>query len=291
MSFEQVNPKLTLEQQFQRRDVIELPGRDIEVVDIDPEDKKTEVLVVLGVGWGGEPNAYKNNLLYLASKGRRTIALDAVHGIETENQDDIENIFPDAEMRKVAALLEVLTNKNISKVDAVAYSEGGIYITLAAILYPEKFRNLVLVNPGGLVGKDNEFRLTAGFLKDLVKHFIDVVNNKEFLKRFAIFYGGMVRSAAIDLPKAIREISAISEAQIQDFLKDLKSQGMGISIIHGVDDNAFPMDKMQQVVKPDQVDGFYSVKGAHGDFVIQAEKYTEVVDQALDALEKKKNKL
>jgi len=290
MMYENINSKPTLEQQFATREIIELPGQDIEVVDLEPENLKTEVPVVLGVGWGGEPDAYKNNLLYLANKGRRTIALDAVHGIDNDIETENDTDFPDIEMRKVAALLEVLTKKSIDKVDAVAYSEGGIYVTLAAILYPEKFRNLVLVNPGGLVGQDNEFRLTAGFLKDLVKHFVEVVGNKEFLKRFGIFYGGMAKSAAIDLSKAIKEISAISDSQVQDLLKNIKEQGIGISIIHGVDDSAFPMGKMQEVVKPDQVDGFYSVKGAHGDFVIQAEKYTEIVDQALDALEKKKNK-
>ena len=45
---------------------------------------------------------------------------------------------------------------------------------------------------------------------------------------------------------------------------------------------------MQKTIKPKHVDGFYSIQGAHGDFVIQAEKYTHIVGQALDALEDKK---
>jgi pimeloyl-ACP methyl ester carboxylesterase len=290
MAYENINPKLTLEKQFTTREIIELPGQDIEVVDLKPDQLKTEVPVFLGVGWGGEPDAYKNNLLYLANKGRRAIALDAVHGIDNDIEIEHDTDFPDIEMRKVAALVEVLTKKDIAKVDAIGYSEGGMYITLAAILYPEKFRNLVLVNPAGMIGKDNEFRLTTGFLQDLVRHFSDSFGNKEFFKRFGAFYGGMAKSAAIDLIKAIKEISAMSDFQIQELLQNLKTQDIGISIIHGVDDSTFPMDKMQKIVKPAYVDGFYSVQGAHGDFVIQAEKYTEIVDQALDALEKKKNK-
>ena len=283
MGYENLRVNQTLEQQFRARERIELPGGEIEIVDIKPDKQKTNVPVILGLGWGGEPEAYKNNILALAESGRRTIAVDAIHGIDKDKGD-----LPDVELRKVAALIQTLDDKDIGKVDAVGYSEGGIYVTLAAMLYPEKFRNLVLVNPGGMIGKDKEVRLTAGFLKDLVKHFIDSVGDKEFLKRFTAFYGGMAKSAAKDIVRAVQEISAISDSQIQDFLENIKEQGIGISIIHTVDDNAFPMDKMQKTIKPKHVDGFYSIQGAHGDFVIQAEKYTHIVDQALDALENKK---
>lgn len=288
MSYEHLETNLTLEQQFRNREKIELPEGDIEIVDIKPDKQKTEVPVILGLGWGGAPDAYKNNILSLAESGRRTIAIDAIHGIDHSIKNEAAETLPEAELRKVAALIQALENKNIEKADAVGYSEGGIYVTLAAMLYPEKFRNLVLVNPGGMVGKDKEVRLTAGFLKDLVKHFIDSIGDKEFLKRFTAFYGGMVKSAAKDIVRAVQEISAISDSQIQEFLENIKAQGLGISIIHTVDDNAFPMDRMQKIVKPRHVDGFYSIQGAHGDFVIQAEKYTHIVDGALDALENKK---
>ena len=288
MSYENFETPDTLEDQYNNRETIS--NGQIEIVDVKPDNLKTEVPVILGVGWGGESEAYKQNTLSLAETGRRTIALDAVHGVDSNIENELSQNLPEIELRKVAAIIEALESKDIEKVDAVGYSEGGIYITLAAMLYPEKFRNLVLVNPGGMVGQDNEARLTAGFLKDLVIHLKQSIGDKQALQRFGAFYGGMVKSAGKDIVKAVKEISAISDSQIQEYLKSLKEQGIGISIIHGVDDNAFPMNKMQQETKPEHVDGFYSVKGAHGDFVIQAEKYTYVVDQALDALEKKRNK-
>lgn len=288
MNYENFASKASLDQQFAVRQKIEAGGQKLELVDLSPDYIKTETPVVLGLGWGGEPAAYKNNIISLANAGRRVVSVDAVHGIDYKKSDAKFGALPEAELRKVAALIEALENKKIFQADAVGYSEGGIYVTLAALLYPEKFRNLVLVNPGGMIGQDNEARLTAGFLRDLVKHFVQSFGDKEKLSRWAKVYGGMVKSAAKDLPKALSEISAISDAQIENFLEELKSSGMGISIIHSVDDHAFPMDRMQRVVKPDYVDGFYSVKGAHADFVIQAEKYSHVVDQALDALERKK---
>ncbi len=288
MNHENFDHRISLEQQFVARQKVEVEGEELQVVDLQPENLKTNTPLILGLGWGGEPEAYKNNIISLANAGRRVVSVDAVHGIDYKKSDAKFGVLPEAELRKVAALIEALENKKISQADAVGYSEGGIYVTLAALLFPEKFRNLVLVNPGGMIGQDDEVRLTAGFLRDLVKHFIDSIGDQERLNRWAKVYGGMVKSAVKDLPKALREISAIADSQIENFLGELKSSGMGISIIHSVDDHAFPMDRMQRVVKPDYVDGFYSVKGAHADFVIQAEEYSHVVDQALDALEKKK---
>lgn len=288
MSYEDFKTPNTLEDQYNNRETTS--DGQIEIVDIQSDSLKTEVPVVLGMGWGGEPKAYKQNILSLAETGRRTIAIDAVHGVDSDIENELSQDLPEIELRKVAAIMEALESKDIEKVDAVGYSEGGIYITLAAMLYPEKFRNLVLVNPGGMIGQDNEARLTAGFLKDLFVHLKQSIGDKQALQRFGAVYGGMVKSAGKDILKAVKEISAISDSQIQEYLKSLKEQGIGISIIHGVDDSAFPMDKMQKETKPEHVDGFYSVQGAHVDFVIQAEKYTHVVDQALDALERKRNK-
>ena len=284
-------PVKTLEEQFKHKERIVFPGGDVEVVDIVPNVQKFKVPVILGVGWGGRSNAYKNNVLFLAKTGRRTIIIDAIHGIDYKMTSEDDNDLPAAELRKAVALINVLDNKNINKVDAIGYSEGGIYVTLAALLHPEKFRSLVLVNPGGMIGKDGEARLTAGFLQDLVKHFIKSIGNKEHLRRFAAFYGGMFKSAISDIIKAVHEISAISDSQIQEFLHKLKNKGIGISIIHSVDDHAFPMDRMKKITKPKHVDNFYSVKGSHGDFVIQAERYTAIVERALNDLENKRRSI
>ena len=278
----------TIEEQLKTIERVELPGGEVEVIDIKPEKKKTNTPVILGVGWGGEPEAYEDNIISLVKTGRRTISIDAVHGVDHKIDSRKVKDLPDVELRKVAALIEVLDYKKISKVDAVGYSEGGIYITLAAMLYPKKFRNLVLVNPGGMIGKDQEFRLTIGFLRDLVKHFVEALGNRKFLKRFGKFYGYIIRSIFLDINKAMHEISAISDTQIQKFLKKVKKHKIGISVIYSIDDHVFPIDRIQEITDQYQIDSFYSVKGAHADFVIKAEAYMQVVDKALDDLENKK---
>ena len=57
------------------------------------------------------------------------------------------------------------------------------------------------------------------------------------------------------------EAVAISQSEILDVLEELKIEGHGISIISGVDDPLFPMDRMQETLKERRVtDGFYAVR-------------------------------
>jgi len=63
-----------------------------------------------------------------------------------------------------------------------------------------------------------------------------------------------------------------------------------ISIIHGVDDKFFPMERVQKMTTSKIVDGFYSVKGTHNEILLHQETHTKLIGQVLDALEKKSEK-
>lgn len=111
---------------------------------------------------------------------------------------------------------------------------------------------------------------------------------------------GFARYLMAEPKSSMDEIRALAEAQIRTLLKRAKAGGVGISIVHGVDDTVFPMDQMQKHVARTAsekehgeeliVDGFYSVKGRHGEFLMDPEKYTQVADMALTALEEKQKK-
>ncbi|MBU6414803.1 alpha/beta hydrolase [Patescibacteria group bacterium] len=147
------NEKTYLEKQFQNPKIFGLEGAEdeIEIFDIIPHKAKTNVPMLFISGWSGTPHAYKENILSHAKFGRRVISSNTPHGIEAQNNEQ----FPNSEMRKVVAAIKTLEACGIEKVDAVGHSEGAIDVVMAAVLYPEKFRNIVLVNPGGLQGKDS----------------------------------------------------------------------------------------------------------------------------------------
>lgn len=279
------NENLSIENQFDNREKLELLGQELEVIDVHPEEEKDEVPVVIAPGWNATPEVFKDNILTMAELGRRTISIDSPHGIESEKEKDKN--YPDVELKKVAALIETLDSKGIEKIDAVGHSEAGIYLAIAATLHPEKFRNLVLVNPGGMIGKDNIGRLSADFSKDIIKQVAGSTKDSSRIKPSLKAFWESGKSISSDPVGAIKEMFAISNSQIHGLLQQLKKQGIGISIIHSVDDKAFPMDKVQKIAKTDQLDGFYSTKGTHNEFYLKPKEYTKLADQALTALAEK----
>ena len=280
---ENIGNKSSLQEQYEKPEILELSGGNVELIDINPDEQKTKVPVVVMPGWSATPEVFKDNIITFAEQGRRTISVDSPDGIKAEKKDHL----PEAELRKVAALIETLEEKNIDKVDAVAHSEAGIALAIAATLYPEKFRNLILVDPGGMMGQDRADKLAGRFSMDILKQTIDAMKDFKRLKPIGRSFKEGIKSFVSNPSQSIKEVMAISDTQIHEMLKDLKQKGIGISIIHGVDDKAFPMDRVQQMAKSDQLDGFYSVRGTHNEFYLNAVKYTKLADAALDALEAK----
>ena len=87
--------------------------------------------------------------------------------------------------------------------------------------------------------------------------------------------------------QSFRELVSISAADILDILRGLKEKGVGVSIIHTVDDQGFPMELVQKAVKANMIDGFLSVQGTHNEFQFRPEKYTRAAETLLTAMEKK----
>src|SRR3989344_5357969 len=97
---------------------------------------------------------------------------------------------------------------------------------------------------------------------------------------------GALKNMIGDPKRSLKEVLAMRDADIRDILENLKAQGKHIAIIQGARDAIFPMERMQRVVNTTQVDGFYSVYGAHNEIISNPEAYITVIDHALDALEK-----
>lgn len=304
------------EEQFEKKDIVEIDGKKIGVVDIKPQTPKTDVPVFICPGWAENSSVFKKNILTMAELGRETFFIDSAHGINIKGTKEDTDNFPKAELRKVEAFIKVLEEKNIDKIDAVAHSEGGIYLIIAAILYPEKFRNLVLVDPAGIIGKDNFIGLAKRFSADLINEIKRGIKEPN-IRGPIIKKTYEAAKAIIANPKrSMEEVFAIAETRIDDLLRGLKEKGIGISIIHAVDDKAFPMKRVKETLYPlkDQteqlqqekniskedamkeakktleakmVNGFYWVKGTHNELILNPEKYTKLVDFALTAMEEK----
>jgi pimeloyl-ACP methyl ester carboxylesterase len=294
---------LYLEKQYENPEIVEVDGQKIEVLDIKPLHQKIEIPVCFAPGYGTSgPFHIKTNILEMARLGRRTIFIDAPRGVENsvdaKNAQDIAEYF----LKQISALIGVLDAKGIEKVDIVSNSEGGIYSMIAADLYPERFNDIVPCNTAGMIGDDSGSKLIGRFIVDGMDSMIDMMQRRKKMspaaqKQMDEGIPGF-QNYVISNPKASwEEIKAMASKKIRDRIKDVRKKGVMVSIIHTVDDQVFPMERIQKEASrksPDEetlVDGFYSIPGGHGEFSINPEQYTKLADQALTALEAKRKKI
>lgn len=287
LSFEFGN---SFEAQFNHKQTYESLGGTIESIFLKPEKPKSDVPVVIASGWSEGSLVLKQTAEQLYNAGRQVIILDHPRrgGEVIPHQDHTTE-----ELRKALTIKEVVKQQNIHQVDILAHSEGAINAAIFASLEPGKVRNMVLVNPAGLIGKDTLPGMFGRFMAKNVQNIIGAIKDTSAAGAVGTGLIEGVKYMAQNPARAIKEVSEISQAQIDETLQDLHRLGVGIIVIHGADDPGFPMDRMQKIVKADTndgfVDGFLSVKGGHDELYIHPEKYTKAAEKMLSALEKKQS--
>jgi pimeloyl-ACP methyl ester carboxylesterase len=311
-----------IEYQFDHPKTQEVYGGKIEIYDVTPEKAKTEVPVIVAPGWAVNAEVFKDNIQELAKRGRRAISFGNYHGVEN-NLTNMENI-PNEEWRKVVALIGTIESQNIDKVDVMAHSEGAIYTLLAAKMYPEKFRNIILVDPAGFIQDDSWSKLLVRFSKDLGKQYLRSILNGQAYQP-ALNKVGHARMENINTPETIKvpklaqtvkhlgpeptlnksiqaghhfisaarrplatlkEAFAIGKQDLIDVLGELQRQEVNVSILHAASDSAFPIDQVRQATKG-QIKQFKTRPGSHNEVYLNAGKYTRAAERMLSALENK----
>ena len=273
---EKTNPNF--EEQFANHLTLRNGSAVIKFVDLEPEEHGNGIPIMLAAGWSETISYYKRALQVIFDENFRTIALDYPRKGE---QNRIESEFPKAQLRKAQAILAVIEGRNIDKVDVIAHSEGAVSICIAASLKPERFRNIVLVSPGGLIGKDNLASLAIRFALTSLKEALEFRKLSPNFEKSNDF--GILKFFLENPKRALDETRGLSQFDISNLLKKLGDLGICISIIHGVDDSLFQTQKIIETAKqnpPLDVKGFYSVKGGH----TKLARDPAYVRAALDAL-------
>lgn len=283
----------SFEEQFEIRGYFDLFGGTVEYVDISPEELKYDVPVIIAPGWGETIETFKNTMKVWVSKGRRVITLN--HSRDGGDIPEQESEHPKAELRKAFGLLRLLEEKGIEKADFMAHSEGGINTAIAGTMETEKFRNIVFVNAGGLIGKDSFIQLANRFNFNLIQEAYWAMKNPDRRPGAWTTTKELISYIAENPIRALKESVEISKAETEDMLKNLHNHGVGIVVMNGVDDTVFPMDRMQKILKPNKdseifIDGFLSLKGNHNEIAVNPEKYVSAINEMFEKLEEKKFK-
>ena len=312
---EKVSEKDWFEKQWANPEHVKVLGSDehglksefFDVYDISPEDGKlkTETPMVIGMGWGAIPESDKKGIKYWTEHGRRVIVPDTPHGISAENKEGYANV----EIEKMTALIETLRAKGIEikedgtesgKINLMGRSEGAIFSVLLAYLYPQLVKDLVLENPAGLTGKTNTGIFAMRWFRLMKQQIL-----KEYKETGENPGDHMPEVFARNPAKMIESVLAISTADVREMLKEIRANGIGVSVIATTDDKFFPIEKLAGTVETDKmtgeekvvpeltaedVDGFYSLRGSHDSYFYEPEKFAAVVDSAFDALDVKRKK-
>ena len=288
--------KQSFEEQFAKKEKLQLLDEEIEAVDIRPEKMKTGIPVLFAPGWGSTPETFKDALRMMSEQERRVLSL--AHSQERNRQlgtgsPELLKKYPEEELRKAFALIGLLWAKGIKKTDVIAHSEAGINVAIAASLAPERFRNIVFMDPAGLIGKDNFPSLFKRFTVDAIRDGMRIMlgtAKPEEIARMARAGKETSRNFLKNPLRSIKQAIAISKSDIRNMLKDLHNRGIGIAVMQGVNDPLFPMDKVQENLEAEGIDGFLSVKGKHDEIYTNPEEFVPACDKLLEMLEIKRNK-
>lgn len=309
--------------QFSNPEVKEVYGGEIEVYDVVPEELKTEIPTIVAPGWSANAEVFKDNMRELARRGRRSISVGNYHGIK--NDQEAPPDIPNAEWRKIVALMGTIESKELDEVDVIAHSEGAIYTLLAAKMHPEKFRNIVLVDPAGFIEDDSTLKLSARFAKDVgIQYLRGALGGKGYapaLKRVGhARMKQMGSQAKMKLPRiaqvikhlgpeptlkqsataghhagraftenpvtALKQVFAISSQDMTETLDDLQKLGVNVSILHAASDKAFPIDKVKKATAG-KVHQFKTRPGSHNEIYLNAGKFTRAAERMLTSMEGK----
>ena len=303
MSFEDPNlenvvsesPKDNFERQFAKREYFEVAGGTAEVVDVSPEKIKDEVPVFLAPAWACDLGLYKSAMETLVNKDRRVVSLehprrggDLEAGSKEQSPEELLKKYPTEELRKALNILSVMEQKHIEKADFFAHSEGAINTTIAAMLHPEKFRNIIFFAPAGLIGEDTFTRLIQGFMGQSKRpeSIADMpITDKEKEDGKAAMQS-VLKSLTTNPLRGLKEAVEISKSQIHEMIRYLHDKGIGIVVMSAVDDPVFPMREMKKIAKTDMIDGFLSTRGGHG----AMDEHIVWADKMLTALEGQRQK-
>jgi len=252
------------------------------VVQIIPRTPGDPVPLVFAPGWGQTARAYAIPLRTFAERGRHVVSLfQPARGRSITGQTDL----PREQARKAQALIGAIARLRLERVDLVAHSEGALGAVIAAALYPQRVRNLILVDPAGLIIGDRWYRLVGRFGQMIVQCALEATTNAA--ERRALVWA-MVNPTVYSLThplRALAQISALAGWHNLDLLRGLRGAGVGVVVITGVDNRVFPIDRSGPFARDGVliVDGFHSVRGGHAKLLGDA-RYAGAILDAIDQL-------
>lgn len=258
--------------------------KEEEIIRINPENPKSEMPVFFSPGWGVTETS-KSIMEAIGDEGRKVISTFFTREEKIVNNGEKEDI-PIAELQKALAIIETIEKSGVDKVDAIGHSEGGLNLVIAASLYPEKFRNIVLIAPAGMMKNDSYLNLVKRFTIDETFEEVkksDKININSFYSYLKDVFRHVLKNPIL----SNKEIKAMTQMDIFEMTKQLKEKGVGVGLVCGAYDKVFPIEEVIKNADRNNIDCFLPTKGHHGSAVFDKE-YITLAENLLDNMARKK---
>lgn len=263
------------------------PEWDVQGVRVEPKRLTHEIPLMYVAGWGATIAIHKRPIASLAQRGYDVIAINSPRA-ENGRREVAGFSLPAIEVVKAEALVQTMQMQGIHKgksINMITHSEGGIYGAIGALLALKRgiqVKNLVLVSPGGLIGKDTATQLIPRFLHNAFTEENQTGEKDSPANR---------RLRRVEAIKAIakpgltlQEAAAIANTPLGNILTALRAQGVTIAVIQGNLDPVFPIEKMEEQAEKAGVNLFYETRGGHNSLIIRPDLYALQIDDALQRL-------
>lgn len=243
---------------------------------------KDEVPILFAPGWSNTQFGLRQTLEILSEVTRRKV-------VSLSHSRKVANIksqaeYPKEEVQKAQALLDVIEKLGCEKVDGIGYSEGAFNLLIAATLSPDKFRNIVLLEPSGMVGRET----VGNIMKNLCMEGITILPSVIRSPRQIISATKVVIDLLVYCAKnpalAFREVNAVCRADLSLLIKALHGKGKKVFVVHGINDKVIPFQKVIKHIDKDGLKNFmklYCVAGGHVDIILQPERCIGIISKIL----------
>jgi len=263
-------------------------GVEYAVLFPEKEKKKGDIPVLIVSGWGASSlEQYKKPLLAL-SEERVTVGINTSSSVSHEililkkGYRHVLGQFSYYHIRKALSLLFVLKKNKIVITDSVAYSEGAIIVTIAAMFEPLRFRNIIFVNPAGITLPRHPLFFLGSYVKEIIFGIKEAFSRKMFWKKVDRVCEGPIRRFLSYPFRSFMEMSDIAKTDIRGNLLLLKNHGIRFSLLLAKNDRLFPLKKAKMSVSQDIFFEIRENEGRHSNFIFGE---TQTVIEMLSFLE------
>jgi pimeloyl-ACP methyl ester carboxylesterase len=293
MELQESRPNTDFESQFSRKQEIYAISGVTVLTDVGPEITKDRVPVFLASGMGATPEVNKDIIKGFFLEGRRVLSARYDRTGGSANITETTPKLHGEVIRKAQAMIVAIESKGVGQVDAIGHSEGAVVSAAAAIMRPDLFRNIVFLNPAGLVGKDSVLKIIGRQLKEnqaLGKRKKEDGDMAEVLARADQEFTAHIKESG--LKRVYGELEAATSTELDVLIGILREKGIGIAIVSSEEDFVFPTRMIDNVVSANLLPGIEvsRMPGKHNEIQYQPSKYTHALEQVLESVNEKRSK-